>query len=203
LDWADSPYIRTMSGTDFGSLAFLGLMGLMIASSYFVSQRGNMGRTAQQAAIWGLIFVGVVAAYGMWGDVERTVLSRQSVVDENTISVPRAPNGHYHLTLEINGAPIAFVVDTGATQMVLTQEDAQRVGINLADLSFLGTANTANGVVRTAAVRLDEVRLGPIVDQGVRAVVNQGQMDGSLLGMTYLSKFQSLEIRADELVLTR
>ena len=192
-----------MSGDDIGSLAFLGLMGLVIAASYFVSQRDNMGRVAQQAAIWGLIFVGVIAAYGMWGDIQSDVIGRQSIDDGGQISVPRRGDGHYYLTLEINGQPINFVVDTGATQVVLAKEDARRIGINPDTLNYLGSANTANGVVRTAQVRLNEVVLGPFIDQNVRAVVNDGEMDGSLLGMTYLSLFESLEIRSNELVLTR
>lgn len=202
-DWAARPYIKRMSGDDIGSLAFLGLMGMVIAASYFVSQRENMGKVAQQAAIWGLIFVGVVAAYGMWGDIQSDVIGRQSVSDGGQITVPRRGDGHYYLTLEINGEPVNFVVDTGATQMVLTKRDAERVGLEPDTLHYLGSAHTANGVVRTANVRLNEVVLGPIVDQNVPAVVNGGEMEGSLLGMSYLSAFESLEIRSNELVLTR
>ena len=192
-----------MSGDDLGSLAFLGLMGLAIAGSYFVSQRGNMGKVAQQVAIWGLIFVGVIAAYGMWGDIERNFVTRQSIGDGNQIIVPRSADGHYYLELTINGQPIDFVVDTGATQLVLTQSDAKRIGFDPGSLRYFGSANTANGVVRTAQVQLDEVVLGPIVDRNVPAVVNGGEMAGSLLGMTYLGLFESLEIRSNELVLTK
>jgi len=202
-DWAANAYIKRMSGDDIASFAFLGLMGLVIAASYFVSQRKNIGRMAQQASIWGLIFVGVVAAYGMWGDIQGDVIGRQSVGDGGQISVPRRGDGHYYLTLKINGQPVNFVVDTGATQMVLTQADAKRVGLDPDDLRYFGQANTANGVVRTAQVRLDEVVLGPIVDRNVTAVVNGGEMEGSLLGMSYLGAFESLEIRSNELVLTR
>lgn len=192
-----------MSGEDLGSLAFLSLMGLAIAGSYFVSQRASLGRAAQQIAIWGLIFVGVIAAYGMWGDIERNIISRQSENEGGQVSVPRSGDGHYYLRLEINGEPVDFVVDTGATQLVLTKDDARRVGINPDELNYLGTANTANGIVRTANVRLNEVVLGPIIDQDVPAVVNGGEMEGSLLGMSYLGVFESIEIRANELVLTR
>lgn len=203
LVWAVNPYVKDMSGDDIGSLAFLGLMGLVIAGSYFMSQRSNLGRTAQQAAIWGLIFVGTIAAIGMWDDIQRNVMPRQSVAESGQIIVPRNFDGHYYLTLKINGQPIDFVVDTGATQVVLTQDDAQRIGLDPDRLRYLGTASTANGIVRTANVRLDEVALGPFVDTGVPAVVNGGAMQGSLLGMTYLGTFDSIEIRADELILTR
>ncbi len=86
---------------------------------------------------------------------------------------------------------------------MLSRQDAQRVGIDLDSLTYLGRAFTANGEVRTAPARIDTVELGDIVDQGLRVVVNEGEMEGSLLGMTYLRRFESLEIRGDKLILTR
>ena len=78
-----------------------------------------------------------------------------------------------------------------------------RIGIDPSDLAYLGSANTANGEVRTAAVRLDTVTLDGLTDRDVRAVVNDGEMDGSLLGMTYLGRFESITIKNNELVLSR
>ena len=124
-------------------------------------------------------------------------------MDGTTIVLPRARDGHYYLTLDINNVPVEFVVDTGASQVVLTQDDAKRIGLNPSSLSYLGTASTANGTVRTAAVRLDTVSLGAITDTSVRAVVNDGQMFGSLLGMTYLSNFDSITIKDGQLILSR
>ena len=117
--------------------------------------------------------------------------------------MPRGRDGHYSLTLQINGVDVDFLVDTGASQVVLTQQDAARVGLNPDKLAFIGTAFTANGEVRTAPVRLDTVDLGGIRDTRVRASVNGGEMSGSLLGMSYLNRFDSIEIRGDRLILTR
>jgi len=192
-----------MNGDQIANLAFLGLLGAAIAGSYIVSNRGQMGKMAQQAMIWGLIFIGVIAAVGMWGDISNTVAPRQSMVGDSEVVVPRGNDGHYNLTLEVNDVPINFVVDTGATQVVLTREDAQRAGFGSDDLRFIGAATTANGIVRTAPVVLDTVELGGIIDVDLRAVVNESQMDKSLLGMTYLNGFSSIEIRDGELVLTR
>ena len=84
------------------------------------------------------------------------------------IEVPRAPDGHYYLTLELNGAPVRFVVDTGATDIVLADTDAEKVGIVVDDLIYTGQARTANGIVRTASTRVDEIRAGDIIDRNVR-----------------------------------
>jgi aspartyl protease family protein len=184
-------------------LTYLVLLGAAIGGSAIVAGRSNMGKMAQQAAIWALIFIGVIGGYGLWEDISRDVNSRQSVMDDGQITVPRSSDGHYYLTIDVNDVPIRFVVDTGASQVVLTQQDAQQIGIDPATLSYFGSANTANGVVRTAAVTLDHVALGSIRDSDLRAVVNGGQMEDSLLGMTYLGLYDRIEIANNELVLTR
>lgn len=184
-------------------LTYLVLLGAAIGGSAIVAGRKNMGKMAQQAAIWVLIFVGIIGAYGLWDDISNEVNPRQAVISADTIEVPRSNDGHYYLRLDINDTPVDFVIDTGASQVVLSQADAARVGINPDKLRYSGTAFTANGVVRTAPVELGAVTLGQITDRGVPAVVNEGAMDASLLGMTYLGLYDRIEIANDTLVLTR
>ena len=203
LVWAARPYIATMSTDQVTQILYLSLLATAIAGSYIVSNRGQWNKMAQQAVIWVLIFVGVISAVGMWGQVKQTVSPFQTAVSDSQISVPRGRDGHYHVTLSVNGVDVDFVIDTGASQIVLSHEDATRIGIETADLRYLGSASTANGVVRTAPVRLQNVTLGPITDRNVPAVVNQGEMDGSLLGMSYLGAFSNIEIRDNKMILTR
>ena len=160
---------------------------------------------ARAAVLWGLIFVGVIAAYGLWDGVRDQVArpSQTVAIQAGRIEVPRAADGHYYLRLEVNGAPVRFVVDTGATDIVLSRADAARAGLDLDALRFTWIARTANGTVRTARVRLDEVSLDGIRDRGVTAWVNEGEMDVSLLGMSYLSRFDRIEIERNRLVLLR
>lgn len=193
-----------MAGDDFARLIYLVLLVAAIGGYFLMENRNRLGKVAQQAAVWGLIFVGVLAGVGLWSDIRQTVVPRQSVfAEDQRVEVPRAPDGHYYLTILVNGAPVRFVVDTGATDVVLTREDAARVGLAPDQLAYLGEARTANGIVRTAPVRLDEMRLGPIVDGRVRAFVNGGQMDDSLLGMAYLNRFGRIEFVGDRMILTR
>ena len=192
-----------MSSDQTADAIYLSLLGGALLLSYLLASRINIGKMLQQMGIWVLIFMGAIAVIGMWPEIQRTITPRQSVVNGTTIVLPRARDGHYYLTLDINNVPVEFVVDTGASQVVLTQDDAKRIGLNPSSLSYLGTASTANGTVRTAAVRLDSVSLGAITDRSVRAVVNDGQMFGSLLGMTYLSNFDSITIKDGQLILSR
>ena len=193
-----------MNDMDLGRLAYLALLGTVLVVWFVVHNRQSMGRLAQQAVAWGLIFLGVIAVYGLWGDIRQTVRPRQSVVSaNNTVEVPRAPDGHYYLTLMVNDVPVEFLVDTGASMVVLTQKDAVRIGLEPDDLAYVGRAVTANGEVRTAPVRLDSVALGPISDRNIRAWVNQGEMWQSLLGMSYLQRWSRIEITGRGLLLTR
>ncbi|MGX0878845.1 aspartyl protease family protein [Roseovarius sp. MBR-154] len=192
-----------MENFDLLNLTYLVILGSVILLWFVVQNRESLGKLMQQALIWGLIFVGAVAVVGLWNDIRQTVRPMQSVVSEDRIELPRAPDGHYYLTAEVNGEPVRFVVDTGASQVVLGQADAARIGIDTGALAYLGRAYTANGEVRTAAVTLDSVAVGPVRHEDVRAVVNQGEMNGSLLGMSYLQRFSSIEITGGTLVLTR
>jgi aspartyl protease family protein len=153
--------------------------------------------------IWVLIFVGAIAAAGLWQDMKGDLTLTQATISDNMIEVPRGRDGHFHLDLQINGVTVPFLVDTGATQVVLTRADAARVGLDPAELNFIGSAYTANGEVRIAPVVLERVTLGPIEDRKLRATVNSGQMEQSLLGMTYLNRFERIEIQNDRLLLTR
>jgi aspartyl protease family protein len=189
---------------EYGNLAYLVLLAVVLVFWFFIQNRQSLNKTLQQGAVWGLIFLGAIAAVGLWGDIRQTVQPQQLVMsDTGRVEVPRAPDGHYYLTLAINDAPVQFVVDTGATSMVLTQADAARVGLSEQDVIFYSEAMTANGVVRTAPVRLDDVALGPFRDRNVRAFVNEGEMTKSLLGMDYLSRFARLEINNGRLILER
>ncbi len=193
-----------MDSWDIGNLIYLVLLGSVLVGWFFVNNRQSLGKTLQQVLAWVFIFIGVIAAVGLWEDIRQTVQPAQAVVtDQNQINVPRAPNGHYYLTLDINDTPVRFVVDTGATQMVLTEQDAQRVGLNMDDLIYTGRAMTANGEVRTAPVRLNSVSLGPFEDANMTAWVNQGEMRESLLGMGYLQRWSRIEIADNALILTR
>lgn len=185
-------------------LIYLALLGAALAFWFFVQNREKMGRKLQYAAVWGLIFVGAVAAAGLWGDIRQDALRTPQVnAQTGEITVPAAPDGHFYLTLDINGAPVRFVVDTGATDMVLTKADAARAGLDLGQVQFWGQAMTANGAVRVAPVTLDQVTLAGVTDRNVPASVNEGEMGGSLLGMSYLRRFARIEIAAGQMFLAR
>jgi aspartyl protease family protein len=211
LDWPGdlsnqphAPYIHAMSDFDTARLLYLALLGGAVLTWFFTQNRASLGKVTQQALVWALIFIGVIAAVGLWGDIRNTVTPGLATVSgDNQIQLSRAMDGHYYLTADVNGTPVNFVVDTGASGVVLTHADAQAAGIDTATLAYVGRAQTANGEVRTAPVVLDSITVGPLRDTRIRATVNEGEMDRSLLGMDYLQRFSSVEISGGKLILTR
>jgi len=192
-----------MDGEDFARLGYLALLLAAIGGWVIVEYRGRMAQALRVAAAWGLIFLGVMAAYGLWNDIRGPkAIPDQILTDSGRVELPRAPDGHYYATLTVNGVDLRFMADTGASTMVLTQDDARAIGLDPDTLLYLGQAYTANGVVRTARVTLDSVAFGPFADSGVSAWVNEGEMDVSLLGMDYLGRFR-IEIAGDRMILGR
>ena len=189
-----------MDGETLGRVAYLAIILVALGGWMMVEFRQRMGQALRMAMAWGLIFIGVMAGYGLWTDVRRDILPSQMVSAGGAVEVPRAADGHYYLTVTINGTPIVFMADTGASTMVLSREDARRLGIDPESLAYLGEASTANGVVRTARVNLPLVELGPFRNEDFSAWVNAGEMDGSLLGMDYLGQFR-LEIAGNKMIL--
>lgn len=191
-----------MDGDRIAQLIYLGLLLAALGGWVAVEYRKRMGMALRTALAWGMIFLGVMAGYGLWSDISRDMVARQTIGEGGEIQIPRSPDGHYYVTLEINGEKMRFMADTGATNIVLSTDDARRLGIEPESLLFLEEAMTANGTVRTARVRLPEVRLGPFRDEDVAAYVSEGDMDLSLLGMDYLGQYH-VELSRDRMILRR
>ena len=185
-------------------LFYLALLGMVIASGVFYNYRDRFGTAVQHAAIWVLIFLGVTIAYGFKDQLTSQLYpGTAQPVDDRTIALRRADDGHFYARLRINGTEVRFMIDTGATSLVLSQRDARRIGLAMDSLNFVVPTNTANGLVYGAGVVLDRVELGSFVDTDVRAMVNGGRMNNSLLGMSYLDRFSSFRSEGNRFYLTR
>jgi aspartyl protease family protein len=192
-----------MNDSDVAYLFFLLLFLAFIGGSYFVSRKGQLGQSIQQMAIWCLIFFGFLSVYGLRNTINAELFPEPVVVEQNGSYVfQRDIDGHFYATLKINDIPIKLVVDTGATGLVLTKEDAQLVGLPMDRLVYSQTAYTANGTVASAPVVLHDVRMGNTVHSRMRASVNGGALHSSLLGMEYISEFSEFRIVKDLLFLT-
>jgi len=185
-------------------LVYLTVLATVLIAYALLSGRDNVNTMLRHLVLWALIITGVAAGYGLVMQTDTFSASLQEATGE-AVELRRAADGHFHLVADVvgpeGGEPqsVHFIVDTGATELVLSRTDAERLGYRLDELAFLGQARTANGIVRTAMVRLDSVNVGTRQDRGVRALVNEGQLEVSLLGMRYLDRFARIEMTRDRL----
>ncbi|TBN44047.1 TIGR02281 family clan AA aspartic protease [Paracoccus subflavus] len=189
-----------MSGGDTLQLTYYAVLLVVIGGAMLFELAGRGGRMLRQIVLWIVIFVGVAQAATWWMG---GTAPRQQVLEGGRIEIPVGRDGHFHLTAQVNGRDVRFMVDTGASSIALGPADARRIGLDPDDLAYVGTAITANGQVQTAPVTIEEIAIGDIVDRNVPAWVIGADLDGSLLGMSYLRTFARVSFEGDLLILER
>jgi aspartyl protease family protein len=117
------------------------------------------------------------------------------------IEIAPSRHGQFVLEAQVNGERVEFLVDTGASVVVLDSETAARLGFDHDTLRFTGTARTANGVARIARIVLDEIVIGDLTVSSVEAAVVKTSMPTALLGMSFLARLEGYEVRDSGLVL--
>jgi aspartyl protease family protein len=116
-------------------------------------------------------------------------------------AILKSPDGHFWADGEVNGRTVRFLVDTGATAVALTPEDAARLGVDPADLHYSYRVVTAGGQIRAASIRLSSITVAGARLNDVEALVIEKGLDTSLLGMTYLGRLSRFEATRGALVL--
>ncbi|NDF12150.1 MAG: TIGR02281 family clan AA aspartic protease [Proteobacteria bacterium] len=190
---------------DTKSLAYYLLLIPMLGSSVFLHFKGRASQGFQYAAIWIILICVLMIGYGFYQKNQNTVIgfiNPSAPIEQNgAIEIRAATDGHYYISARVNGKPVRFMVDTGATQTVIDKEVAIRLGIDTSRLVFNQLSNTANGTVKGAPITLDEITVGSITIRNVRASVNGASLDTPLLGMSFLEKLRSYEVKDNVLTL--
>ncbi|KXG86778.1 TIGR02281 family clan AA aspartic protease [Agrobacterium bohemicum] len=208
----DSGQTFGINNEQFGRAVYLVPIAALFSAGILAGNRGGLGLVVRQLAIWLVIILGLIAIYLYRYDFQRVgervlaglIPGRAVVVTtqngEQEVILNKSMSGHFETDAKVNDGTVHMLVDTGASSVVLARADAEAVGINVDNLSYSVTVMTANGRTSAAPVRLSEIAIGPIVRQNVSALVAQeGQLDQSLLGMTFLSTLGSLQMQTDEL----
>lgn len=200
-----------LGNDDFAQVVQLSAIAALLATGFLVT-RGRISETVRNAALWLLIMLVFVAGY-VYRDDLQSVAGRMTaglvpgravmVTDaagEQILVLHKMDHGHFQVDAQINGGTVAMLVDTGASAVVLSYADAERLGLQPEALDFNQMVSTANGTALAAPVRLDSLAIGPIERRNVRAMVaGVGRLEQSLLGMSFLGTLGSIEIRGDEL----
>jgi aspartyl protease family protein len=192
----------------------IAVTALVVVSAGLVG-RGPFGRAVRYSLTWVLLLLAGVGAYTYRQEIEwvgrrmvaelapgTALIDQKSPSDApHTVQVKRA-SGHFRVEASINGMSTTMLVDTGASVVTLTRDDALAAGIDIDTLTYSVPVFTANGTTRAAPVIIDELKVGPIERRRVPALVAQpGLMDRSLLGMSFLDTLGSYTISGDTLTL--
>ena len=130
-----------------------------------------------------------------------TVIAAPASTPSSSHAIAKSADGHYWAEAQVDGAPVRFLVDTGATAVALTPADAQRLGIAVDALPYVQQVVTAGGQARAASVRLKSVTVAGVAISDVDALVIETGLDASLLGMSYLGRLTSFQATREALFL--
>jgi aspartyl protease family protein len=180
-------------------LIYLCVILAVLAGGLAARLQARPGTTLAHLGTWGLIFAALILIYsyrdqfGVLGErfSAELIPARGTETGPASIAYAAEADGHYHVYGVIDGSSVRFMVDSGATDIVLSPEDARMLGLQPDQLDYTLQAQTANGIVRGAPVRLKTLKVGPIVMHDVPATVNEAEMSVSLLGMEFLRRLKS------------
>ena len=199
----------SLDGGDWANVAYLGGLLLLIAAGASRLRRGALGQHLRHAAIWAAIVatlaLGLAYRAELAGVGQRLQMAFRPGAPVATAAhelvIPQNDEGGFVIVGAVNGQKVKFVVDTGATETVLSPADARRLGVPVDDLRYDDTSETANGVGHSARYTAQRLEVGPVKFDDFEMAINQTPMSGSLLGMSFLSRLQSFEFRGRTLIL--
>jgi aspartyl protease family protein len=205
----DSDMLDRLTTNEFSSLAWNVAIAVFVGAMVIVLFREQLSKALEAALFW--VAIGLVLLVGYTYRVELRAIGDRVMAElvpgwaaqkGNTVEIARSRAGDFSVRAQINGARVSMVLDSGASAVVLTQEAAKAAGLPLEVLNYSTNVETANGRARVAPVTLDRLAVGGIVERSVPALIAQpGQLKSNLLGMSFLNRLESWEVRGDTLLL--
>jgi aspartyl protease family protein len=125
----------------------------------------------------------------------------QQVVEGRETRVPLAPDGHFWLRAKVNGVPVNFLVDTGATLTAVSAETAERVGLQPREAGIPIRMQTANGAVAAQLTTIDDLSFGNVAAHGLDAIIAPGLGPTNVIGMNLLSRLSSWRVEGNTMIL--
>jgi aspartyl protease family protein len=205
----DQDAIAHLLRHDVSAVALKAALVICAGGLLLVMFRERLSRAIEAALFWIVILLLLVVGYSYRFEL-RDVADRliaELMPGEVTgsgrdVEITRGTRGEFALAVRINGARVPMVLDTGATSVVLTHEAAKAAGLPLEFLNYTVNVETANGRTRAAPVTLDKLAIGGLTEREVPALIAQpGSLRNNLLGMSFLNRLDSWEVRGDRLKL--
>jgi aspartyl protease family protein len=206
----DQDSIGRLSSDDWGALAYYAALVVFVGGAVLVLFRQRFSQALEAALFWAVAGFVLVFVYTYRAELRAAgdrvmaelMPGRAAHRSERVVEIVRGRGGDFQVAAQVNGTRVAMALDTGASAVVLTQDAAKAAGLPLEVLSYSVQIDTANGRARAASVTLDRLTVGGIVERSVPALIAQaGQLRTSLLGMSFLNRLESWEVRGDKLMM--
>jgi aspartyl protease family protein len=171
--------------------------------------RDRFAEAIQAALLWVVVALVLVAGYTYRFELRdigdrmmAEVVPGRATARGRVVEVARASTGDFQINTEVNGARVPMVFDTGASSVMLTRDAAVAAGLPVEMIKYTVNIETANGRAHAAAAVIDRIAVGGIVERSVPALIAQpGTLKTSLLGLSFLSRLQSYEVRGDRVLM--
>jgi aspartyl protease family protein len=194
---------------DWSSVAYAVGFILLVVSGLSRIGRGGLAQHLRHVAIWGAIVAVLALGMAYRAELEgvsqrlRTLFSPAAPVTtaDHEMVITQDDSGSFVVMGKVNGQPVRFLVDTGASDTALSPQDARRLGVDVDGLHYDREAETANGLGYGAPYVAQRLEVGPIRLDGFAMTINQAPMSNSLLGMSFLNKLESFHVGKGRLVL--
>jgi aspartyl protease family protein len=197
-------WVMPGDGIGMSGLFYDGLLLAFVGAGLWAHVSSSPGVALRHLATWVIIFGILALGYSIWtggGRIGGELDVAAGINEGSSISYRADMSGHYFVRAEVNGVDVVFMVDTGATDVALTQADARKIGLPVDRLSYSMPYKTANGLAYGARVRLSTIELGPILQKNITGSVLPEGLDYSLLGMSFLNKLSGYKVAGGVLTL--
>ena len=204
---SDQDAITNLLRHDIGALALKIALVVCLGGLVLALFRENLSRALEATLFWAMVGLLLVVGYTYRFELREAadrvlaeLMPGHVAGHGRNVEVVRGRGGDFAVAAHVNGAKVPMVLDTGASSVVLTQEAARAAGLPIEVLDYSINVDTANGRTRAAPVTLDRLAVGSLTERSVPAlVVKHGQLKNNLLGMSFLNRLESWEVRGETL----
>jgi aspartyl protease family protein len=180
----------------------LGVLGSLVLRS--LPALGRLLRGASTLGLMGVLVLVVLQVSRLDSRFDMAVPQLglpEQVIEGRETRVPMAPDGHFWLHATVNGAPVNFLVDTGATLTAVSSETAERIGLKPREAGIPVRMQTANGMVAAQLTTIDDLRFGNVAAHGIDAIIAPGLGPTNVIGMNLLSRLASWRVEGRTMIL--
>ncbi|MEQ1789232.1 MAG: TIGR02281 family clan AA aspartic protease [Rickettsiales bacterium] len=166
-----------------------------------------LNETLKHATAWIGVFLVIIFAYSFKDEFLNSRIAaelmpnRARMNNDGSFSLRASRDGHFHVEAKVNGVAVNFMIDTGASDIALSKEDAKRIGIDTENLAYTRTYQTANGATGGAPIKLKRLQIGDFILDNFPASVNEGKLNGSLLGMSALRELGGFSVNGEQMII--